>query len=198
MKKVGLLLTSILLGACAFGPTPEPKSFLLNPGPAPGMAAMRADVSASVSFVDVGVPFSSDGFAYQISPERWEIDPYNKFLVSPAEMFTGILRTWLRESGLYRSVALPDEGGGQAFVIDCDVTEFYGDFQDPSSPKAVLKMDVQVFKRTSQGPELVLRRTFEQSIPFQERRPQALVDAWSEALRLNLDALLGALAEKAR
>lgn len=192
------VIAMLLLGGCALGPRPEVRSFLLDPGQPPQMKSVATNAAASVTFVDVGAPFSSPGFVYQLSADRWEVDPYNQFLVSPADMFTSILRNWVRESGLYGSVALPDEGGGQEYVIDCDVTELCGDFRNPTKPTAILKMDAQVFRRTPNGRELVLDRTFEQSVPFEERRPQALVDAWNEALRLNLETLLGALAEKAR
>lgn len=192
------LVAALVFGGCAFGPRPEARSFLLDPGQPPQVKTLGTGASASVTFVDVGAPFSSPGFVYQLTADRWEVDPYNQFLVSPADMFTGIVRKWVRESGLYESIALPDEGGGQAFLIDCDVTELCGDFRDPAKPMAILRMEVQVFRRTPNGRELVLDRTFDQSIPFGERRPQALVDAWNEALRLNLEGLLAALAEKAR
>jgi Uncharacterized protein conserved in bacteria len=193
-----LVVTALLLSGCMTGPRPETRSFLLDPGQPPKMESLATGATASVTFVDVGAPFSSPGFVYQLSADRWEVDPYNQFLVSPADMFTGILRQWIRESGLYRSIALPDEGGGQMFVIDCDVTGLCADFQDRTKPRAILRMEVQVFRRTPNGRELVLDRTFDQSISFEDRRPQALVDAWNEALRLNLEALLGALAAKAR
>jgi len=200
MRRIALPIfaAGLLLSSCVFGPRGEPKYFVLNPGEPPSMKAMRTSETVSVNFVDIGAPYSSAGFVYRLNDDRWEVDPYNQFLVSPAEMMTSVLRNWIQESQLYGNVAIPGEGGGQTFIIDCDVMELYGDFQDPSSPKAVMKFEIQVFKRQPNGRDLVLRKTFSQSIPFSQRTPQALVDAWNEGLRISLDQLLGALAGTVR
>ncbi|HVE15898.1 MAG TPA: ABC-type transport auxiliary lipoprotein family protein [Chthoniobacterales bacterium] len=191
----------VFLAGCSFTPPPKPKYFLLNPGKPPSMKSIRpsdAPATASVSFVDVAAPFAADGFVYQTKPGNWETDPYNQFLVSPADMMTSIIRNWTRESGLYGDVAVPGAGGGQDFLIDCDLTEIYGDFSVPTSPKAVLTIEAQVFHRTEKGRDVVLRRTFTQSIPIAARTPEALIAAWNEALRTELSLLLRALGENAR
>ncbi len=199
MNRAGLTLLSalaLLAAGCAFTPPPKPGYFMLNPGPAPEMDTLRTagkPATAAVSFVDVAAPFASDGFVYQTSAEHWEVDPYNQFLVSPADMMTSILRTWTRESGLYTSVAVPGVGGGQEYLIDCDVTELYGDFRNPSRPEAVLTIAVQVLKHTDKGRVLVLRKNLTQRVPVSERTPAALVTAWNEALRIELNLLLRAI-----
>jgi uncharacterized lipoprotein YmbA len=204
MKRHTLLLAGLaaaLLAACASSPPPKPHYFLLDPGRPPSMEALRPSetpASAAVSFVDVAAPFASDGFVYQTGTHHWETDPYNQFLVSPADMMTSILRNWTRDSGLYGDVAGPVAGGGQEFLIDCDLTELYGDFRNPSAPRAVLTLEVQVTRATDKGRVIVLRKTFRKMVPVAARTPAALVDAWNEALRQELSLLLRALGEKAR
>ena len=193
-----LACLSLLAAGCAFKPAPKPEYYLLNPGKPASMKALRPSSSpatVAVSFVDVAAPFASDGFVYQTKPGRWETDPYNQFLVSPADMMTSILRNWTRESGLYGDVAVPGAGGGQDYLIDCDLTEIYGDFSDPAAPRAVLTIEAQVFKHTEKGRDMVLRKTFTQSVPVAARTPAALVDAWNEALRVELSQLLRSLGE---
>jgi len=190
------------LAACSsFNPPPKPQYFTLDPGRAPAMeslGAASANATASVSFVDVAAPFASDGFVYQTSAHRWEVDPYNQFLVSPADMMTSVLRNWLRQSGLYGEVAETGVGGGQDFLVDCNLTELYGDFQNPNAPVAILKLEAQVFRRTDKGRVVVLRKTFSQAVPFGQRTPAALVEAWNEGLRVELNELLRALGELRR
>lgn len=188
----------VLAAGCSFTPPPQPRYFLLDPGKPVSMKALRPSDSAAnaaVSFVDVAAPFASDGFVYQVTPGTWETDPYNQFLVSPADMMTSIIRNWTRESGLYGDVAVPGAGGGQDYLIDCDLTELYGDFSNPSAPRAVLTIEAQVFHRTDKGRDMVLRKTFTQSVRIASRTPAALVDAWNEALRVELSLLLRALGE---
>lgn len=158
------------------------------------MRSIRSDGTVSVTFVNVGIPYSSDGFVYQLAGDRWEVDPYNQFLVSPAEMMTGILRNWLQDSQLFRNVAEPGEGGGQTYVVDCDVTALYGDFRNPSAPRAVLTMEFQIFRRTSSGLELAMKKRFSEAVPFAERRPEVMIDAWNSGLRINLEQFLAAFA----
>ncbi len=189
---------AMFAAGCSFTPPPKPKYFLLDPGKPVSMKALRPSDSAAnaaVSFVDVAAPFASDGFVYRVTPGTWETDPYNQFLVSPADMMTSILRNWTRESGLYGDVAVPGAGGGQDYLIDCDLTEIYGDFSNPAAPRAVLTIEAQVFHRTDKGRDMVLRKTFTQSVRIASRTPAALVDAWNDALRVELSLLLRSLGE---
>jgi uncharacterized lipoprotein YmbA len=187
-----------LLAACGSNPPPKPEYFVLDPGKPASLRAMRsgeAPAVASISFVDVAAPFAADGFVYQTGPHRWEVDPYNQFLVSPADMLTSILRTWTRESGLFGEVVMPGAGGGHDYYIDCDVTEIYGDFQSPFSATARLTLQVQVFRQTDKGRVVVLQKKLSQTQPVAARTPQALVAAWNEALRIELNQLTRAIAE---
>jgi uncharacterized lipoprotein YmbA len=194
-------LAALLLAACAFHAPPKPRYFVLDPGKPPAMEALRpanAPANAAVSFVDVSAPFASDGFVYQTGNHHWETDPYNQFLVSPATMMTSIVRNWTRDSGLYGDVAGPMAGSGQEFLIDCDLTELYGDFRNPSAPLAVLTLEAQVTRATDKGRVIVFRKTFRKTRPVAARTPEALVVAWNETLREELSLLLRALGEQAR
>jgi hypothetical protein len=108
-------------------------------------------------------------------------------------MMTSIIRNWARGCGLYGDVALPGAGGRQEYLIDCDLTELYGDFQNPSRPEAVVTIAAQVFHNTDKGRVLVLRKNLTQRVPVAARTPAALIEAWNEGLRVELNLLLRAL-----
>lgn len=197
MRKIAIPALAVLLATgCSSTPKAKPEYFLLNPGKPVSMKALKPSgvgATASVSFVDVAAPFASDGFVYRVTGDRWETDPYNQFLVSPADMLTSIVRNWMRDSGLYGDVAMPGAGGTQEYLIDCDLTELYGDFRNMANPEAVMTIEAQVFRNTDKGRVLVLRKTFTRRVDVAERTPGMLVDAWSEAARMELSELLGAI-----
>jgi len=197
MKRLAaFVLIALAACGCSFTPPPTPHYYMLNPGKPASMKALRPageSATASVSFVDVAAPFASDGFVYRISDGKWETDAYNQFVVSPADMMTSILRNWTRDSGLYGDVAMPGAGGKQDYLIDCDLTELYGDFQNPTQPEAVMTIEAQVFHNTKDGRVLLLRKTFTERQPVAARTPEALITAWNDALRIELNQLLRAI-----
>jgi uncharacterized lipoprotein YmbA len=199
MKNALIFATAALLAAgCSSAPKAKPEYFMLNPGKPASMQALKPSgtgATASVSFVDVAAPFASDGFVYRVSDARWETDPYNQFLVSPADMMTSIVRNWARGSGMYGDVAMPGAGGTQEYLIDCDLTELYGDFRNPGKPEAVVTIEAQVFHTTDKGRLLLLRKIFTQRVGVADRTPAALIGAWNEGLRVELSELLGAIGD---
>jgi ABC-type uncharacterized transport system auxiliary subunit len=112
-------------------------------------------------------------------------------------MMTSIVRNWARGTGLYGDVAMPGAGGSQEYLIDCDLTELYGDFRNLTRPEAVATIEVQVFRNSEKGRVLMLRKTFTQRQPVAERSPGALVDAWNEAVRVELNELFRAIGNSA-
>ncbi|MGH8045849.1 MAG: ABC-type transport auxiliary lipoprotein family protein [Chthoniobacterales bacterium] len=199
MKRAAFFaLIALIVSGCSTAPRAKPEYFMLSPGKPASMQALKpagGAVTASVSFVDVAAPFAADGFVYRVSDDRWETDPYNQFLVSPADMMTSIIRNWTRESGLYGDVAMPGAGGSQEYVIDCDLTELYGDFRNAGKPEAVVTIEAQVFHNTDNGRVLLLRKTFSERVPVAARTPVALVNAWSEGVREELSQLLRAIGD---
>ncbi len=182
-----------LVAGCALGPRPETKFYALDPGPAPSLRALGGNATAAVNYVEVAAPFAGSGFVYQLAGGRWETDPYHQFLAAPADLFTGMLRKWVRDSGYYRFVAEPVGQGGQDDLIEASLVELAGDFREPSAPRAVVALRVQVFRRTADGRVVVLDRTFRQSVPVSGRTPEALVTGWNEAVRLAFSEMLRAL-----
>jgi ABC-type uncharacterized transport system auxiliary subunit len=183
---------AVLLASCGTVPKTPTRTFILDPG-APAKTATLPG-AASVAFVDVGAPFASGQFQYRLGQSQWEADPYNRFLLSPSEMFTGILRTWLRDSRQFQSVALPGGGGGQAYLFAAEVVDLYVDFQNPEAPRAVLTLMIKVTHRMGEGKtDVILRRQFSASEPVVARTPDAFVTAWNGALRSVLQNVTAAL-----
>lgn len=194
-SKAMLTLTVLALVGCAGFERNVPTKFLLDPGEPPSFAGMRRSGTAAVSFVGVDLRSAAGGFVYKVSATEWEVDPYNGFLVSPSQMLTSIVRQWVSDSQQFSTVAVAGDPGGQDWVIRCAVSEFYGDFQNPSNPEAVLAMGVQLFRNQGGKLTLVTDATFERRVPVAARRPEALVEAWNAALREVLTELSRTIAQ---
>jgi len=185
----------LALASCSHAPEAKPKYFLLDPGKPVSLEALQSitsPVSASATSVHVSAPFATDGFVYHVSTSQWDVDAYNQFLVPPSDMLTSILRSWLRDAGFPAHPPESKGKGDRSFVIDCRVTEFYGDFRNLGAPRAVLSMDVQISMKTPQGP-VTIQKSFTKSVAVSHRTPGALVDAWNEALRAELMEILRVL-----
>lgn len=182
------------LPACSFMDVRSPsQTFVLAPG-APPRAAKPVQASVSVDFVGVSSPYSTGNFQYRLTDSDWETDPYNRFLSSPQEMMTGVIRSWLEKSKAFSTVRLPAAGGTADFQIQCDVTALFIDFRDAANPSAVVAMEFRVTRATTDGaPDVVLRKSFESRSSVAARTPEAFVDAWNRALRDNLLSFSSAL-----
>jgi len=184
----GLLAAAVLaLSSCSFmAVRSSSQTFLLDPG-APPRAARTIGGDVQVGFVDVSSPYSLGNFQYRLTESDWETDPYNRFLTSPQEMMTGVIRSWLEKSRSFSTVVIPGSGAVPDFVIQCEVTAMLIDFRDPGSPSAVIRMKVLVTRASNSGPpEVVLRDTFDSRSPVTDRTPEAFVDAWNLALRKSM------------
>lgn len=188
-----LLATVLASGGCALvAPRPTPQTFLLAPGKPPVVKTTMGN--ASVTFVDGSAQFGAGNFQYRLSDADWETDPYNRFLNSPQEMMTVILRTWLAGSRQFSSVLLPGEGGVANLRIDTEVSELYIDFRNPEYPYAVVTMEIAVHQIVNSAVKSqILKRTFSARVPVAARTPEAFVAAWEIALRRNLESLTVAL-----
>ncbi len=191
------MVAALLLGGCAGFSDVAPKRFLLDPGDPPSFAGMRSGGTAAVAYVDVALPYSGGGFTYKSSAYEWETDPYNGFLVAPSQMMTEIVRKWVADSDLYRSVAAAGDPAGQDWRIRASVAEMYGDFAR-LDPTAVIKVEVRVFRQRDGKAVLVSSGSYLQEVPIERRTPEALVAGWNVGLRSALLAMSKDLAEGPR
>jgi ABC-type uncharacterized transport system auxiliary subunit len=190
-----LVAVAALMGsACSFMDARTPaQTFLLDPG-TPPRAAKQINGSVAVSFVDVSSPYSMGNFQYRLSESDWEADPYNRFLSSPQEMITVVIRTWLENSKAFSTFVMPASGAVADFQVECEVTSLFVDFRDAGNPEAVMVMEFRVLRSVKNTPpEVVLRKVFSSRAPVADRTPEAFVQAWNAALRENMTSLSAGL-----
>lgn len=187
-------VAAFMVSACSFMAARTPaQTFLLDPG-VPPRAAKQINGSVAVSFVDVSSPYSMGNFQYRLSESDWEADPYNRFLSSPQEMMTRVIRTWLEKAKTFSTVVMPASGASADFQVECEVTTLFVDFRDAGNPEVVMAMEFRVMRSVKNAPpEVVLRNAFSSRAPVHARTPEAFVQAWNVALRENMISFSTAL-----
>jgi cholesterol transport system auxiliary component len=187
-------LAALLLG-CAGAERPARQTFSLEVGkPAVRVTPPPTAPVLAVAFAEVTSQFSGEEFVYRTSEDRWESDPYNGFVIPVPEMVTQATRRWMEDTGMYMDVVAPRVGGPADFVLNCSVRDFYGDFRDPASPRAVVKMEVELLTGSPYERRRVAVWPISSGTPLAERTPAGLVRAWNESMRTALTQLQGNLA----
>ena len=141
--------------------------------------------------------FSSKGLVYRIGEFEYESDFYNELLVSPSTMITEKTRTWLSESGLCKRVLDPGSQIDPTHIIEANITGFYGNFRDKSSPTAVMEMRSFLLKENlGKDPSFIYGKTYKSLTGVDSKNPEGLVDALSQCLEEILTNLEKDLTEK--
>ncbi len=140
--------------------------------------------------------FSGKGLVYRIGEFEYESDFYNELLVSPSAMITEKARTWLSESGLFKRVLDTGSQIDPTHIIEANITAFYGNFRDKSSPTAVMEMRIFLLKvNPGKDPSFIYGKTYKSSIGVDSKSPEGLVNALGRCLEEILTTLEKDLAE---
>jgi len=59
------------------------------------------------SSLRAAAPFEDRSLVYRVGDFSYEADPYAEFLVSPAESLRPPIRSWVRQSDLFRTIVEP-------------------------------------------------------------------------------------------
>ncbi len=195
-----LLLLAALLAAASAGclglerSYPQKRYFLIDatrggdPLPAQGERPLLL-----IRRLDVSPGWVDPNLVYRRLDGSWESDFYNRFFVPPAAMLTGEVREWLRSSGLFAHVVEPGSQAEPDLILEGSITALYGDFAAPSLPQAVMEMQFLLVD-PADGYRVRFEGDYRSSFPAEAAEPEALVEAWDQALADLLARLEGDLA----
>jgi len=131
----------------------------------------------------------SQGLLYRKGESEYESDFYNEFLIAPEALITSQTRSWLAQSGKFKTVLEPGSLVEATHILEGNVLALYGDFRGRDVPEAV--MQIRVFLVANQGsdPKIVLARDYRASEQAGARTAEALVAAWDRCLAQILSEL---------
>ena len=142
-----------------------------------------------VRALQVSEPFDGRGFIYRTGESSFEADFYHEFLVPPAALLTVQVRRWLEASGKFGAVVDSASKADASRSLEGNVTALYGDYREPSAPKAVLEIQFLLLNNRESAPQIGFHTAYRRSVPLDGRGSEALTRAWSGALTQVLTTL---------
>ena len=190
MAAVCLLLGT--LTGCLSRPPLARESFALTLPAAPESTNATGTAVLLLKSVVVAPMFDGKALVYRLGEHTWEQDPYAEFLVPPALMLAGPLRTVLRRSGTFRDVTEPGSALTPDRVAEIQITELYGDFRNQAELAAVLALRCTIFDTGPKQP-VRLQKEYSRRLALPARTAAGVVTGWNEALRQILGELVADL-----
>ncbi len=119
---------------------------------------------------------------YRMGPSDFATDFYNLYFVSPSDMLTQELRTWLDESRLFANVVEDYSLARPGLTLEGVANALYGDFS-ASPPAAVVEMQFFLVDENTRDNEIVFSATYERALAIGSATPQALVQGLTQGVR---------------
>ena len=128
-------------------------------------------------------------FVYRLGPDALDFDYYHGFWAEPERLVTDATLQWLARAGLFALVSDAGWGEPARLVLDGELTELSGDYRDPKTPRAVLRLRCALRDESGGASRVLLYREYASARPIAPASREALVAGWNEALREVLAAL---------
>jgi len=174
---------------------PDKRYFVLAIKQSDNSSGTQNNGILQVANIRVSPRYEDKSFVYRTSESGYESDFYNQFLVSPAALLGEEVRKGLTRARLFRHVINALSQVEPSYVLEGVVDALYGDFRDPSAPKAVLEMEFFLRKESASKAEIVADKRYAKSIAVSGRTPEALIKGWDEALEAILSSLIADLSQ---
>ncbi len=157
-----------------------------------------SSVTVEVRSFRTAPPHDREEFAYRRGENSYDSDFYNLFVAPPSRLLTEEVRRWLRDSNLFAHLVTPGSRISATHYVEGFVTALHGDYRPDEDPAAVLEIQFLFFEETLDDTRIIFQKAFQERVPLKEGRDaDALVRAWTEALRRVLQAFESGLSEHA-
>ena len=125
--------------------------------------------------------FDSHSFVYRLGKNKYAIDYYNEFVSSPARLITQGIEESLCASNLFTSIQA-NKKQNIGFRLSGKITRLYGDFQDPSNPRAVIEISMILEKKHDTAFQTISSKTYLAEEKILSNDPSKLVSGWNAGL----------------
>ena len=189
LPAVAMTMAAVAAGCFSRQAYPEREFFGVDPGrPEAETNGAARNLVLRVQPARVASPFASQRFSYRTGEHQYESDYYNGFVDPPDRLLTASLAEWLSASGVCRAVIDGDSAARDDVELETNVVELYGDYRQPSRPRAVVAVRVFLLERQGASSRVLFTRRYDAAVPLptsppQDNGPAALADAFGLAWR---------------
>lgn len=189
-----VLAFAVAMTGCSLTrPAPVKNTFLLDP-PLPAAVATSKPGTLRIGTFNVSAPYRDKAFTYRTGDVKYESDFYNEFFVAPGPMIGQATSKALANAKLFARVVpagtAPEDGD---FLLEGFVSDLYADARE--KPAAGVVGVSFYLTRTTYPSAVVWSRDYRERVALATSTPEALANAWNEALGRVLAALVRDLAE---
>ena len=138
---------------------------------------------------EISPSFASREFVYRNGDLSYKSDFYNQFFRPPGQLITEQVRKWLSESSRFKYVVDSSNNVEANYILEGNVSEVFGDFRTPNTPKAVMGIQFFLTEETSTNPKIVFENNYRREVVLSSNSAEELVKGWNEALEQILTAL---------
>lgn len=133
--------------------------------------------------------FANVNFVYRTSKIDYLTDYYNEFFTLPANLINQAITKYLSGTNIFRFVTNEQYLIKIRYLLTSEVTELYADYRNRNCPKAVMKIQFNLF-RNSRGKNIMLfNKTLSAAAPLRYKDSKSLVNAWNVDLEIILRRL---------
>ena len=175
-----LALAVALAGCGLTRPAPVKNTFLLDP-PLPPVVSAPKPGTLRIGAFNVSAPYRDRAFTYRTGDVKFESDFYNEFFVAPGPMIGQATSKALATAKPFARVVpagtAPEDGD---FVLEGFVSDLYADARE--KPAAGVVGVNFYLTRTTFPQAVVWSREYRERVALAANTPEALANAWNEAL----------------
>lgn len=173
---------SIAIAGCFSSTYVKRNQYLLNPQTFSIKQTKTHKYSVIVNSVSVTAPFNQLSFIYRVSDHQYLTDYYHTFATPLSQQFDSLLLNYSYSLGNFTPITIYNELSNADYKLQPTITYFYADYRDRDHPRAVVALNLKLFKHEDKQIKMLMNKTFIAHIPIKVKDTENLLAAWQQGL----------------
>ena len=177
-----LVISGLAFSGCLSRPPLNKETFAFSAPMPNGSSQTHSGRVLGIKPIRIDSPFNGREIIYRTGEFSYQRNEYAEFLGTPAEQLAGLVGGIMATNGYFSAVVRAGSTARPDTVMEINVSQLYGDIQNPESPSAVVALQVVMMNATNGMTDaVVFRGNYSRRIPMKSTAPAALMESWNEA-----------------